>query len=217
MIAPSKEARPIEERKYSRQGSAVFLRTKERFGELSNMAGGFPIVVSGVRISTVEAIYQACRFPHMPEVQKSIIEQPSPMTAKMKGKPYRSQSREDWMGVRLKIMRWALRMKLAYNYSSFRDALLETDNLPIVEESRKDRFWGAEPVDAENLIGLNVLGRLLMELREELKVNAPEFHKIVHPPKIDNFLLYGRPIEVAITHSSLQEGRAQQSLNIAHR
>ena len=64
------------------------------------MASGFPIRINGVRVLTSEALYQACRFPHRPEVQRLIIEQTSPMTAKMKGKPYRDDSRPDWDSVR---------------------------------------------------------------------------------------------------------------------
>ena len=50
-------------REYDRAKSAVFRKTKERFGALSNMAGGFPLHVNGVKIRTSEALYQACRFP----------------------------------------------------------------------------------------------------------------------------------------------------------
>lgn len=77
-------------RTYERATSVVFLKTNEEFGGLSNMAGGFPLKVNGLRILTSEALYQACRFPHRPEVQRFIIEQASPMTAKMKSKPYRA-------------------------------------------------------------------------------------------------------------------------------
>src|SRR5262245_37505283 len=102
-------------REYDRASAVVFLKTKEAFGGLSNMAGGFPLRVNGVRVSTSEALYQACRFPHLPAVQRLIIEQNSPMTAKMKGKPYRGESRPDWDRVRVTIMRWCLRVKLAQN------------------------------------------------------------------------------------------------------
>src|SRR2546426_7568195 len=45
------------------------------------------------------------------------------------------------------------------------------DALPIsiVEDSRKDDFWGAKASDEGTLVGMNVLGRLLMELREDLR------------------------------------------------
>ena len=133
------------------------------------MAAGFPFEVNGVRIPSSEALYQACRFPHMPEVQRLIISQRSPMTAKMRSKPHRKNSRSDWNQVRVPVMRWCLRVKLAQNWQKFAELLLTTEERPIVEESGKNDFWGAKPLENGTLVGRNVLGRLLMELREELK------------------------------------------------
>src|SRR5437879_1166540 len=82
---------------YQRAECAVFRKTHEAFGELSNMAAGYPLVVNGVSIRTSEALYQACRFPKNPEVQKLIIDQSSPMAAKMYSKAHRNEHcREDW-------------------------------------------------------------------------------------------------------------------------
>ncbi|MDT8265677.1 NADAR family protein, partial [Roseomonas sp. DSM 102946] len=120
----SEATAPSRLRTYDRATSVVFLKTKEAFGGLSNMAGGFPLRVNGVRILTSEALYQACRFPHLPDVQKLIIAEASPMTAKMKGKPHRSNSRPDWGAVRVKIMRWCLRVKLIQNFAEFSRLLL---------------------------------------------------------------------------------------------
>jgi type I restriction enzyme S subunit len=185
----------VESRTYKRRESAVFYKTKEEFGGLSNMAPGFALRVNLVDIRTSEALYQACRFPHLPDVQRLIIGESSPMTAKMRSKPYRDQSREDWDNVRVRIMRWCLRVKLAQNWGAFRELLLKTADRPIVEESRKDDFWGAFAQEDGTLIGRNVLGRLLMELREELKQPDCENLKRVEPIPISNFTLYGKPIE----------------------
>jgi len=182
-------------RTYHRATSVVFRKTKDAFGGLSNMAGGFPLRVNGVRILTSEALYQACRFPHLPDVQKLIIAEASPMTAKMKSKPHRSNSRSDWDAVRVKIMRWCLRVKLIQNFAEFSSLLLATRDLPIVEESRKDDFWGAKPVGPDLLVGQNVLGRLLMELREELRDGKRWPAAELAPLDLPQFLLLGRPIE----------------------
>lgn len=183
-------------REYRRDQAVVFLKTRERFGGLSNMAPGFPLRVNGAAIRTSEALYQACRFPHRPELQVKIIEQTSPMTAKMVGKPYRDDSRPDWDRVRTKIMRWCLRVKLAQNYSSFAELLLSTGDRPIVEQSRKDDFWGAKPIEGDGLVGCNILGRLLMELRQEVRTGDPSQLRVVEPLDLLEFLLFGRPIEV---------------------
>lgn len=185
-----------QNRIYNRNESVVFLKTNEPFGGLSNMAGGYPIHVNGVKILTSEALYQACRFPHMPEVQRIIIAEKSPMTAKMRSKPYRKDSRPDWDKVRIRIMRWCLRMKLTQNWEIFSELLLKTGDRAIVEESRKDDFWGAKVVDEGNtLVGMNVLGRLLMELREQTKELGRDGFLRVDLPNVPDFLLFGRPIE----------------------
>lgn len=159
-------------RTYYRPDSTVFLKTKEAFGGLSNMAGGFSLCVNGIDIRTSEALYQACRFPHLPAVQRFIIEQRSPMTAKMKSRKHHQDSRTDWDWVRVKIMRWCLRVKLIQNWDAFSELLLETGDRPIVEQSRRDDFWGAKPVDKHTLVGMNALGRLLIELRKKSKMRA---------------------------------------------
>ena len=198
-------------RTYRRKESVVFLKTDEPFGGLSNMAGGYPIHVNGVRILTSEALYQVCRFPHLPEVQKLIIGQVSPMTAKMRSKPYRKDSRPDWDQVRVRIMRWSLRMKLANNWNTFSALLLKTGERPIVEESRKDAFWGAKVVDdGDTLVGMNVLGRLLMELREQVKQQGRDAALDIAPPDIPQLLLFGRPIEVAVGVPTPQAVEAQE-------
>ena len=97
-----------KERIYNASEIAFFKKTKEAFGGLSNMAAGFPLKINGVSILTSEALYQACRFPHLPDVQQLIIKEKSPMTAKMVGKPYKSQSREDFEDVKINIMRCKL-------------------------------------------------------------------------------------------------------------
>ena len=180
-------------RRYIRSECAVFRKTTDTFGGLSNMAGGFPLIVEGVPVATSEALYQACRFPHMPDVQKIILAQASPMTAKMKSKPFRESSRPDWEIVRVPIMKWCLRVKIEQNWKRFSSLLVSTGSAPIVEESSKDSFWGAKPDGSNFLEGQNVLGRLLMELRQKLH-DAPEDLREVPPVPIARFTLLGRPI-----------------------
>lgn len=183
-------------RTYTRSEVIVVYKTKDDFGGLSNMASGYPLQVNGVRVLTTEALYQACRFPHMPQVQREIIGQRSPMTAKMKSKPHRKNSRPDWDDVRYRVMRWCLRVKLAQNYEEFGRLLLTTGDRLIVEQSRRDKYWGAILVDSagETLVGQNVLGRLLMELREKLRYDQEMALKFVPPLNIPDFLLLGDPI-----------------------
>ncbi|VVP27919.1 Riboflavin biosynthesis protein [Pseudomonas fluorescens] len=180
-------------REYDRSQSIVFLKTNDEFGGLSNMAGGFPLFINESKILTSEALYQACRFPHLPEVQNLIISQASPMTAKMRSKPYRSESRPDWLRARVRIMKWCLRAKLIQNWDGFSRLLLKTEGFPIVEQSSKDKFWGASPSEHNRLVGANVLGRLLMELREDIIGGRLDRYELA-PLDLQDFLLYGQPV-----------------------
>lgn len=102
------------------------------------MASGDPLRINGGRILTTEALYQACRFPRMPEVQRKTIGRHSPMTVKMMRKPHRNDSSPDWGDVRYQVRRWCLRVKLAQHYQEFGRLLLATYGQPIVEQSRKE-------------------------------------------------------------------------------
>jgi N-glycosidase YbiA len=194
---------------YQRDDVIAFRKTGEEFGGLSNMAPGFPIMLLGHRIRTAEALYQACRFPHLPEVQQMILNEISPMTAKMRSKPYREVSRSDWNDVRVPIMKWCLRVKLAANWLAFSTLLLETGDRPIVEDSRKDDFWGAKPDQDQALEGRNVLGRLLMELRERVKSN-PETLRVVKPVPISDFVLLMRPIGEVSQNDSIHRDKPRR-------
>lgn len=176
-----------EQRIYNLSDCITFRKTTEKYGGLSNMASGYPLIVNGIYIRSSEALYQAMRFPHLPNIQKEIIKEASPMTAKMISKKYRPQTRNDWEKMKIPIMQWVLRVKLVQNIDTFGKLLFETDSKNIVEESGKDAFWGAQIID-DKLVGVNALGRLLMQLRE--------LHKkyqitLIPPLQIGNFKIYG--------------------------
>jgi predicted NAD-dependent protein-ADP-ribosyltransferase YbiA (DUF1768 family) len=58
-------------------------------------------------------------------------------------------------------------IKTQQNYTKIRQIIELTNELPIVEYSRKDPFWGAQP-DGECLVGCNVLGKLWMFVRPDI-------------------------------------------------
>ncbi|MBU0678228.1 MAG: NADAR family protein [Verrucomicrobia bacterium] len=187
--------RTVAPRIYKADECAVFRKTTAKYGGLSNMAGGFPLRVNEKRIGTSEVLYQLCRYPHLKEVQEMLINEPSPMTAKMKSRPYRKDSRPDFEWIKVTIMRWCIRVKLAQNWENYESVLESTKDMPIVEFSKKDPFWGAQPQEDGSLVGGNVMGRLLMELRQQLRGDEREKLKgLVMPPNIDGFFFLGRPI-----------------------
>jgi hypothetical protein len=114
-------------------------------------------------------------------------------------------------------MRWCLQVKLIQNWDKFSKLLLETGDLPIVEDSRKDDFWGAKPVNEEILTGANVLGRLLMQVREQIKSGELTSETVVQPLPIQDFLLYRQEIGPVIARDRYYAGSYEQSLELIKR
>ena len=184
-----------------RRECAVVFRVREQFGGLSNMANDFPLVVGQETLKSSEALYQACRYPHRPEWQREIMNAPHAMRAKMAAKRdgRRNDSRTDWDTVRVTVMRWCLRVKLENNFGEFFNLLKSTDERPIVERSRRDRFWGAVLEKDGVLRGQNTLGKLLVELRNEVVAwmcapdDAEEWPGVT-APRIPTFCLCDCPL-----------------------
>lgn len=188
-------APPADVQIYDPAMSAAFGKTKEKYGGLSNMASGYPLVIEDVAVLSSEALYQACRFPDNPEVQQLILDQHSPMTAKMVSKPHRDETREYWEEIQVEIMAWCLRVKLLHNWEKFGGVLAETGAKQIVEKSRRDRFWGAVPSPEDGMLhGVNMLGKLLMDLRQQVRRGEFRRTTALPAPNIPDFRLLGRPI-----------------------
>ena len=184
------------------ENPVVFWRVGEEFGGLSNMANDYPLLIAGVSVKSTEALYQACRYPHQPDWQREILDAPHAMRAKMAAKKHgrREHSREDWDEVRIAIMRWCLRLKLESHFGRMFNLLRRTGDRPIVERSRRDAFWGAVADANGDLVGRNQLGRLLMELRDEVVAWMAEPDDdaewpATRPPAIANARLLGRPMD----------------------
>jgi ribA/ribD-fused uncharacterized protein len=206
---------------YRRAQCAVFRKTDEGWGGLSNMAPGFPLWVNGIDVRTSEALYQAARFPQLPAIQREILAQASPMAAKMKSKPHRHAARPDFDALRVPIMWWALRVKLACNPVTFAGLLTSTAGRLIVEDSHKDGYWGAiSKTDPTVLHGANVLGRLLVLLRDIVVTVDPALWRMAPPPPITDFLLDGQLVGTvtgAAARQSAVAADAQHGLRTGQR
>lgn len=204
----------ITERTYNKNEVIAFKSTKAKFGGLSNMAGGYSLRVNDIIIPSAEALYQACRYPLFPSYQQEIIEQNSPMTAKMISRKHLKYTRQDWEVVKYSIMYWVLKVKLSQNFNEFSKVLEITQSKPIVELSNKDKDWAAVEIDKNTLVGKNALGRLLMQLREEYVFNKKSI-ECVHPVDVFGFLLYGSEIETVCNPSMEFENNLLFDLDFA--
>jgi predicted NAD-dependent protein-ADP-ribosyltransferase YbiA (DUF1768 family)/O-acetyl-ADP-ribose deacetylase (regulator of RNase III) len=135
-----------------------FCKTQEACGGLSNMCAGFPI---GACPSS-ESYYQSLKFPPGP-LRVGCRSLPA-----YQAKQYAYQHRKfwyaDWEKRKVTAMRIAISKKAEFN-PKFIELLLKTGSKPIVELSTRDSWWGTQPSGAK-LSGYNILGKLLMELRQ---------------------------------------------------
>ncbi len=129
----------------------TFYRIGEPFGCFSNFAP-YPVEIDGLVWPTTEHYYQAQKFAD-PAYRERIRHNKYPSAAKGQGNNRTMPIRPDWDEVRVEVMRKAVRAKLAQH--------------PDVAETlrNKDPFW----TDGGDGSGANTFGRLLMELRAELR------------------------------------------------
>lgn len=182
---------------YSVNNSCVIYKTKEEYGDLSNMAGGYPLVINDTVIKNSEALFQVCRYPHSPQIQQEILDKASPIIAKRVSKKYRDETREDWEDIKIKLMRWCLKVKSAQHYDKIKSILDLTKSKSIVEKHWRKDYWGTvtDKSDPTKLVGHNVLGKLWMEIREDFKKKSKKQLLAVKALDIDDFLFMGKSIE----------------------
>lgn len=124
-----------------------------------------PIKLWGKRWPTSEHAYQAAKTLDAGEREK----------IRLAGTPGKSKRmgrhialRPDWESVKVGIMREVLRAKFAV--PDMRDRLLATGSARLVEGNTwNDRIWGMVQGRDGSWQGQNLLGKLLMEIRTELR------------------------------------------------
>jgi ribA/ribD-fused uncharacterized protein len=139
-----------------------FYRVADEFGCFSNFAP-YPIELDGKLWPTSEHYFQAQKFLET-ERQERIRHEPSPMIAARLGRDRTAQLRPDWEEIKVDAMRKAVRAKFA-QHADIRPVLLDRGDATIVEHTTNDRYWG----DGGDGSGRNMLGRILMEVRDEIR------------------------------------------------
>ena len=158
---------------YEREQACGFRLTRATWGAFSNFQPlAVPIAAGPWTFFTSEATYQAGKFGARPDVQQRIAEAPTPREAAAIGRTLGLGIDPGWNAQRVDVMGWVLRCKRESNADEIDAVLAETADRPIVEVSARDRWWGARPV-ADRYEGRNVLGRLWMELRQQLRDGDP--------------------------------------------
>jgi ribA/ribD-fused uncharacterized protein len=171
-----------------------FRRTDDALGDFSNFANQMPIRIHGFRVRSSEHLYQAMRFPHLPDTQLAILDADSPKTAKTIAQKEDLETRDDWIEIRVDVMRWVLSRKIQNNAKRMGKAFALSESYPIVEFSKRDTFWGAQPTeeDSNTVVGQNVLGCLLTELRSIWRQDR--LLRDESKPRFSRAVLLGEPV-----------------------
>ena len=140
-----------------------FYSVREKpYGCFSNFsAHGFEL--DGRWWPTSEHYFQASKFPDTPYAER-IRTTPSPMIAARLGRSRKQPLRPDWDSAKDCIMRKAVLAKFAA-HPDIRDVLLSTGDAELIERTTGDYYWGC----GTGGTGKNMLGRILMEVREHLR------------------------------------------------
>lgn len=137
---------------------------------LSNFSA-FSIQWKGFRFDTSEAVYHWEKFLFSnPGISNEIRLSNSAHEAFKLSEKYKEFIRPDWDDVKVLKMKNILRAKVK-QHEYVRTKLLKTGNRELVENSWRDNFWGW----GKNKNGLNMLGKLWMEIRKEIQEENPTF------------------------------------------
>jgi ribA/ribD-fused uncharacterized protein len=143
--------------------SQVFFYEQD-FYVLSNFSA-FRLRWGGVNFDTSEHAYHWEKFiAHRPDIAQLVRTAPSAHEAFKCAEEWRDQRTTEWDNVKVDTMRRILREK-ARQHEYVRRKLLATGDRELIEDSWRDDFWGWGP----NRDGQNMLGKLWMEIRAELR------------------------------------------------
>lgn len=150
-----------------------FKYSNDAYGFLSNFYKKI-FEADGIRWRTSEHYYQYKKLkflqsigePVSEDLLQSVINAKTPMEAKKIG--HRKLNNIDqWDAIKVEGMMDVLRAK--FQCIRLRDMLLETEDAILIESAWYDSFWGDGGWKNN---GLNMLGKCLMRLRDELSVTT---------------------------------------------
>ena len=135
------------------------------FYVLSNFSA-FTLYWGRHRFDTSEAAYHWEKFADA-GIRREILNAPSAHEAFKIAERNKSLRHPNWDELKVEVMRGILRAK-AEQHDYVRRKLLATGDRELIEDSWRDEFWGWGP----NRDGQNMLGRLWMEIRNDLRLGS---------------------------------------------
>ncbi len=163
-------------------------------GHFSNFWQGKAVTIDGQQYETVEHYFQSQKFapsehsdPHLrrkKRIRQQIIAAQTPDETKklaLQNRQFALPWRV-WSDERISVMAMGVYAKFSQD-AGLKKSLLATANAPLIEsmvKGRRDAFWGAI-----NDVGVNMLGQILMLVREDLRANSlPTFRASFSQDKV---------------------------------
>lgn len=150
-----------------------FYKVNDPYGCFSNFSPHW-VQLQAQCWSTTEHYYQAQKFvgTQYEFLYSAIQKAQSPEEAAALGRDPKHRVRLDWPQVKQQVMREAVLTKFL-THSDIQAVLLSTQDEFIVEDSPKDDFWGC----GANRMGQNQLGKILMSVRQEIRLLHCKAHQ----------------------------------------
>ena len=161
--------------RYPAEQCALVKTAAEEWGILGNF-GRASVVINGVEFSNTEKLFQCMKFAHMPVIQEIYAQNNMGIKMKAKKKEYEQYVREDWPRIFLDALKFVLVTKYEQS-EAFRVELERSKGFYIVEDEtgrpgckKSADAYGTIRVGDE-MVGPNLLGQFLMELRDTGKLD----------------------------------------------
>ena len=147
----------------------------DEWGILGNF-GRAAVVVNDIEFSNTEKLFQCMKFTYASVIQEIYAQNNMSIKMKARKKEYEQYVREDWKKIFLDALKYVLVTKYEQS-EAFRAELERSKGLYIVEDEtgrpgckKSADAYGAVLVGDE-MVGPNLLGQFLMELRDRGKLD----------------------------------------------
>jgi ribA/ribD-fused uncharacterized protein len=138
-----------------------FYRATGEYGFMSNLYK-WRMVFEGQEFTCAETAYQFGK-PKDRAVAEWLISAPKPHLCAVAAHALLAfDIRPDWNAIKVDRMKAVLEAKFT-QHEDLKQALLNTGDATLIEDSKTDSFWGT----GSKGVGQNTLGRLLIDLRHE--------------------------------------------------
>lgn len=140
-----------------------FYKANGTYGFLSNLYK-CPVLLCGREFQTAEHAYQFGKFADQAAAEWTMQAPSAHLVAIVAHGLFAWDIVEGWASIKVDRMRQVLLAKFS-QHEDLKKHLLDTGDAHLVEDSKTDAFWGIGK--KEN--GKNMLGKLLMEVRQQLR------------------------------------------------